>query len=86
MSAETSRVTVDDTRDLLVAGSRFTEDVSILNKGASVIYIGDETVTDATGFEVPVGEKFRCTLDQTEELWAVTAAAGSATVHVIRIT
>lgn len=57
-------------------------DVLIRNRGAASIFLGNDDVTTATGYEVGAGESVGIQLGAGEPLYAI-AAAGPEATHVL---
>jgi hypothetical protein len=60
------------------AGSKFT----IINTGAKSVFIGDATVTAATGITIAAGGTFNDTLEAAELIYGICGGSDTSTVDV----
>jgi hypothetical protein len=81
----TAQLAIGDAPTLLTVAetdSTFGSSVLIKNVGATDVHVGNSDVTTATGLVVEVGESLTVPLTAPEQLYGVTASAG--TVHVLQ--
>jgi len=82
MAFESARVSVAQTAVLLVSGNDYK--FSVRNRGTAAVYLGDATVTSATGYQLDAGEAVGLQVNPTDALYAI-AATGTQTVHVLKV-
>lgn len=82
MAIVPSRVNVAQVA-VLLARDTDSGGVSIKNRGANPVFLGDSTVADTTGYQLDPGEAIGVDLSQ-EDLWAI-ATTGTNTLHVLRV-
>lgn len=80
MAIITSQVTVTTTSQVIVSTDNVSRDVLLHAKHQ--IYIGNEGVTISNGYLMDNGDEVRLSLQEGENLYAVTDA-GSGTLHVL---
>lgn len=78
----TAQITVTDVPVALTSPESSRDSVLVHNDGGGDIFVGDSTVSDTTGFKVAVNARESFTVHAGDALYAVTAAAGTATAHV----
>lgn len=83
MAATTARISVGTSAALLAADAD-SGAALIRNRGTGAVYLGDASVTSATGFQVDPGETIPMDLYPGDALYAISAS-GSNSVHVLRV-
>lgn len=58
--------------------------VIVKNAGASAVFLGGADVASTTGYQVDANEVLSYDTVSVEPLYAVCAAAGTATLHILR--
>ncbi len=81
-SVTTTRVTVANTATTLFSAQPFDQDVAIANRGSNAMFIGDSTVSTATGFQLDVDVTISFTALANTALFGIVAS-GTETAHVI---
>lgn len=67
------------------AALRFGQHFMARNRHATLsLFVGDQNVTTATGFEVLPGETFVADLQKGDAVYGITSAAGPVPVHVFQ--
>lgn len=82
---KSERITATAAAAAIITGSEFEESVTIKNTGPNDTYLGGSDVTTANGYELPNGEKLTVTMNRTEKMYAVCAAAETANLEILRI-
>ena len=80
MAIITSKVTVTSTSQSIISVDNVSRDVLLHAKHE--IFIGNSGVTSSNGYILDNGDEVRLSLQEGEDLWAVTSA-GSGTLHVL---
>ena len=80
MAIITSQVTVTTTRQSIISSDNVSRDVLLHAKHE--IYIGNSGVTSSNGYLMDNGDEVRLSLQEGEDLYAVTNA-GSGTLHIL---
>ncbi len=80
MAIITSQVTVTTTRQSIISSDNVPRDVLLHAKHE--IYIGNSGVTSSNGYLMDNGDEVRLSLQEGEDLYAVTNA-GSGTLHIL---
>ena len=80
MAIITSQVTVTGTSQSIVSVDNVSRDVLLHAKHE--VFIGDSGVTSSNGYVMDNGDEVRSSLQEGEDLWAVTSG-GSGTLHVL---
>ncbi len=80
MAIITSQVTVTTTRQSIISSDNVSRDVLLHAKHE--IYIGNSGVTSSNGYVMDNGDEVRLSLQEGEDLYAVTDA-GSGTLHIL---
>ena len=80
MAIVSSQVTVTTTRQSIVSVDNVSRDVLLHAKQA--LHIGNSGLTSSNGFLMDNDDKIRLTLNEGEDLWAITAT-GTSTLYVL---
>jgi len=80
MAIVSSQVTVTTTSQSIVSVDNVSR--SVLLHAKQALHIGNSAVTSSNGFLMDNGDKVRLTLNEGEDLWAITAT-GSGTLYVL---
>ena len=80
MAIITSQVTVTGTSQSIVSVDNVQRDVLLHAKHE--VFIGNSGVTSSNGYIMDNGDEVRLSLQEGEDLWAVTSG-GSGTLHVL---
>ena len=80
MAIITSQVTVTGTKQSIISVDNVSRDVLLHAKHE--VFIGDSGVTLSNGYIMDNGDEVRLSLQEGEDLWAVTSG-GSGTLHVL---
>jgi hypothetical protein len=80
MAIITSQVTVTGTSQSIISVDNVSRDVLLHAKHE--VFIGDSGVTSTNGYIMDNGDEVRLSLQEGEDLWAVTSG-GSGTLHVL---
>ncbi|CAB4158646.1 hypothetical protein UFOVP701_17 [uncultured Caudovirales phage] len=80
MAIITSQVTVTGTSQSIISVDNVSRDVLLHAKHE--VFIGNSGVTSNNGYVLDNGDEVRLSLQEGEDLWAVTAG-GSGTLHVL---
>ena len=80
MAIITSQVTVTGTSQSIISVDNVTRDVLLHAKHE--VFIGNSGVTSSNGYIMDNGDEVRFSLQEGEDLWAVTSG-GSGTLHVL---
>ena len=80
MAIITSQVTVTTTRQSIISSDNVPRDVLLHAKHE--IYIGNSGVTSSNGYVMDNGDEVRLSLQEGEDLYAVSGA-GSGTLHIL---
>ena len=80
MAIITSAVTVTTTSQSIISVDNVQRDVLLHAKHA--IYVGNSGVTSSNGYLLDNGDEVRLSLQEGEDLWAVTGS-GTGTLHVL---
>jgi hypothetical protein len=80
MAIITSQVSVTGTSQSIVSVDNVTRDVLLHAKHE--IFIGNSGVTSTSGYILDNGDVLRLSMQEGEDLWAVTSG-GSGTLHVL---
>lgn len=80
MAIITSQVTVTGTRQSIISVDNVSRDVLLHAKHE--VFIGNSGVTSSNGYVMDNGDEVRLSLQEGEDLWAVTSG-GSGTLHVL---
>ena len=80
MAIITSQVTVTTTSQVIVSTDNVSREVLLHAKHE--IYIGNSGVTSSNGYILDNGDELRMSLQEGEDLYAVTGA-GTGTLHVL---
>jgi hypothetical protein len=56
---------------------------AMFNAGGTSVYVGDETVTTATGFPLPAGATLSLDIPAGTKVWAISTAAAS--IRIIKV-
>ena len=79
---KSSAVTVAATATLVVAADDLNRHVYLHNGGGAKIYIGDETVTTASGFHLANNESIELFIPSRQTLYGVVAS-GTNVINVL---
>lgn len=86
MTLSTAQITLNATTSTKLVGKNVNPQRVVLHshdhQSNAKIYIGDEFVTDTTGFHVPDTESLTLILNANEELWAITDTS-SGNINVL---
>ena len=80
MAIITKQVTVTSTSQSIVSVDNVQRDVLLHAKHE--VFIGNSGVTSTSGYIMDNGDEVRLSLQEGEDLWAVTSG-GSGTLHVL---
>ena len=80
MAIITSQVTVTGTSQSIISIDNVSRDVLLHAKHE--VFIGNSGVTSSNGYVMDNGDEVRLSLQEGEDLWAVTSG-GSGTLHVL---
>lgn len=80
MAIITKQVTVTGTSQSIISVDNVTRDVLLHAKHE--VFIGNSGVTSTSGYIMDNGDVLRMSMQQGEDLWAVTSG-GSGTLHVL---
>jgi hypothetical protein len=80
MAIVSSQVTVTTTRQSIVSVDNVSRDVLLHAKQA--LHIGNSGLTSSNGFLMDNDDKIRLTLNEGEDLWAITAT-GTSSLYVL---
>jgi hypothetical protein len=73
-------VTNSATQVFSVTGLTSPRDVTVLNQGPSIVYVGGGTVTTTSGVQLAVGAQMTVEGAAAQNLWAITASSTSTVV------
>ena len=80
MAIITSAVSVTTTSQSIISVDNVQRDVLLHAKHA--VYVGNSGVTSSNGYLLDNGDEVRLSLQEGEDLWAVTGS-GTGTLHVL---
>lgn len=80
MAIINSQVTVTSTSQSIISVDNVSRDVLLHAKHE--VFIGNSGVTSSNGYIMDNGDEIRLSLQEGEDLWAVTSG-GSGTLHVL---
>lgn len=86
MGVRPAQAVAVSTSPVILAGSQPSKSTAIVaNTGSATIYLGDSTVTAATGFPLPATDSLSFDLGVAEVLYGICASATSSTMAVLEL-